>query len=61
MKILLKTMFEESDKISLIKSYEPVFDDKSSVLILGTMASPASLKSGFYYGHPKNAFWRILS
>jgi hypoxanthine-DNA glycosylase len=54
-------MYKESDKISLIKSFEPIFDSKSSVLILGTMASPASLKSGFYYGHPQNAFWRILS
>jgi TDG/mug DNA glycosylase family protein len=61
MKISLKTMYKESDKISLIKSFEPIFDSKSSVLILGTMASPASLKSGFYYGHPQNAFWRILS
>lgn len=24
------------------------------------MASPASLKAGMYYGHPQNAFWRIL-
>lgn len=24
------------------------------------MASPASLRAGFFYGHPQNALWRIL-
>ena len=28
--------------------------------MLGTMASPASRKAGFYYGHPQNRFWRIM-
>ncbi len=43
-----------------LRSFAPVFDRKSTVLILGTMASPASLRMGFFYGHPRNAFWRIL-
>ncbi len=43
-----------------IHSFAPVFSAQSRILILGTMASPASLKMGFFYGHPRNAFWRIL-
>lgn len=39
----------------------PVFDGLSEILILGTMPSPASRETGFYYGHPQNRFWRVLS
>ncbi len=39
----------------------PVFDENSRVLILGTMPSPKSREAGFYYSHPQNRFWRILS
>ena len=46
---------------TLIHSFQPIFDENSRVLILGTMASPASLCAGMYYAHPQNAFWRILS
>ena len=39
----------------------PVFNAQSHILILGTMPSPRSRKEGFYYGHPQNRFWRVLS
>ncbi len=40
---------------------EPVYDGESRILILGTMPSPKSRENGFYYGHPQNCFWRVLS
>ena len=40
---------------------EPVFDERSCVLVLGTMPSPKSREVGFYYGHPQNRFWRVLA
>lgn len=43
-----------------IYSFGPICDESSRILILGTMASPASLRAGMYYSHPQNAFWRIL-
>jgi TDG/mug DNA glycosylase family protein len=49
------------EKEALIYSFAPICDEKSRILILGTMASPASLRCGMYYGHPRNAFWRIIS
>lgn len=44
-----------------IYSYAPVIEAHCTRLILGTMPSVQSLRDGFYYAHPRNAFWRILS
>lgn len=44
-----------------IAGYAPLVDDRSTTLILGTAPSAASLRAGFYYAHPRNAFWRILA
>lgn len=44
-----------------IYSYDPVADENSRLLILGTMPSVESLRRGFYYAHPRNAFWPIMS
>ncbi len=42
-------------------SFEPVFDKNSKILILGTMPSPKSRENGFYYCHPQNRFWSVMS
>lgn len=39
----------------------PVFDADSRLLILGTMPSPRSRAEGFYYAHPQNRFWPLIS
>lgn len=41
--------------------FDPVYDSQSKVLILGTMPSPKSRENGFYYSHPQNRFWRVIS
>lgn len=45
----------------VIHPLAPVFDEHSRVLILGTMPSPKSRETGFYYGHPQNRFWRVMA
>lgn len=45
----------------VIHEFEPVFDHKSRVLVLGTIPSPKSREQGFYYGHPRNRFWKVLA
>lgn len=39
----------------------PVFDSASNVLILGSFPSVKSRNAQFYYAHPQNRFWRLLS
>lgn len=41
--------------------FKPVFDTQSKILMLGTMPSPKSREVGFYYGHPRNRFWGVVS
>ncbi len=40
---------------------EPVYDRNSRILILGTMPSPKSREFGFYYSHPQNRLWKVIS
>lgn len=46
--------------MKVIHPLEPIYDNNSKVLILGSMPSVKSREVGFYYGHPKNRFWKTL-
>lgn len=39
---------------------EPIYDENSKVLILGSIPSVKSREIGFYYSHPQNRFWSTL-
>ena len=41
--------------------FGPVYDENSKVLILGSLPSVKSRQQQFYYGHPQNRFWKVLS
>ena len=51
----------ETQPKHIVHPIDPVFDERSRVLMLGTMPSPKSREIGFYYGHPQNRFWRVLA
>lgn len=40
---------------------DPVYDENSKILILGSFPSVKSREEEFYYAHPQNRFWRVLS
>lgn len=40
--------------------FEPVWNEHSKILILGSMPSVVSVQRGFYYMHPSNRFWKML-
>ena len=42
-------------------TFAPVYDENSQILILGTLPSVQSRKQQFYYGHPQNRFWKLLT
>lgn len=54
-------MYQMREPQHVIHTFAPVYDEHSSVLILGSFPSVKSRENGFYYGHPQNRFWKVLS
>lgn len=43
------------------KSFEPISNTDTTILILGTIPADKSLELGEYYGHSRNRFWKIIA
>ena len=41
--------------------FGPVCGEEARILILGSFPSVISRRAGFYYAHPQNRFWKVLS
>ena len=41
--------------------FDPIFDENSQVLILGSYPSVKSRETNFFYGHKQNRFWKVLA
>ena len=39
----------------------PIYDENSTILILGSFPSVKSREEGFFYGHPQNRFWKLMA
>lgn len=42
-------------------NFEPIFNENSKLLILGTFPSVKSREGQFYYHHPQNRFWKLIA
>lgn len=47
--------------MKLTHPFEPIYNANSKILILGSFPSVKSREVNFYYAHPQNRFWRVLS
>ncbi len=45
----------------IVHPIPPVYDENSKVLILGSFPSVKSREAQFFYGHPQNRFWKLMS
>ena len=41
--------------------FGPLYDAASRILILGSFPSVKSREQNFFYGHPQNRFWKVIS
>lgn len=41
--------------------FPPLYDKNSKILILGSFPSVKSREEMFFYGHPQNRFWKVIS
>jgi hypoxanthine-DNA glycosylase len=47
--------------MTLKRSFAPVVDARTRLLICGSLPGERSLAAARYYAHPQNQFWRLLS
>lgn len=45
----------------IVHTIPPVYDTNSKVLVLGTFPSVKSREGDFFYHHPQNRFWKVIS
>ena len=47
--------------MTIFHPIKPFYDKNSKILILGSFPSVKSREQMFFYGHPQNRFWRVIS
>ena len=50
-----------SKSVHVIHPFPPLYNAQSKILILGSFPSVKSREQMFFYGHPQNRFWRVIS
>lgn len=51
----------KTEKQRAVHTFGPVYEEESRILILGSFPSVKSREKQFYYGHPRNRFWQVIS
>lgn len=45
----------------VVHPFMPIYNEESKILILGSFPSVKSREGEFYYHHPQNRFWKVIS
>lgn len=45
----------------IVHPFPPLYNEDSRVLVLGSFPSVKSREAQFFYHHPQNRFWRVIS
>lgn len=45
----------------MVHTIDPVYDENSRILLLGSFPSVKSREQQFFYGHKQNRFWKVLA
>ncbi|WP_455715119.1 DNA-deoxyinosine glycosylase [Anaerosporobacter sp.] len=46
---------------TVVHPIQPIYNEDSKILILGTFPSVKSREGQFFYHHPQNRFWKVLA
>ncbi len=57
----MSTNISPSDYLHVNHEIPPIFNTESKVLILGSFPSVKSREGCFFYHHPQNRFWKVIS
>ena len=55
------SLMNNIDNKALTHPFPPIRFNNSKILIVGSFPSIESFEKSFYYAHPRNQFWKILS
>ena len=53
-------LFAET-KNMVVHNIEPLYNENSKILILGSFPSVKSREEEFFYAHPQNRFWKVVA
>lgn len=54
-------MEKKSKNNRIVHPVPPIYNKESKILILGTFPSVKSREGQFFYHHPQNRFWKVIS
>lgn len=45
----------------IVHPFGPLYNEESTILILGSLPSVKSREQQFFYGHPQNRYWKLIA
>lgn len=59
--MIIVNIYVKGERYMPIHNIKPLYNKNSKILILGSFPSVKSREAEFFYHHPQNRFWKIMS